>query len=581
MTRARHAGTFTGVKRLLALVVGAALMGSACGGGSSSGGGSGPVAAGDTIEVADIEPLPGDEAFAGLEQSLREELAAGLEELGVSVSPDDLRSPAAAWAGAEQLLEELSRDLSVEFGTEIVLANPFDHESGAGVAGGPGRSRRFQWTGQDAAIAGAMTLAAFNLEAAARAANDFDTPELDATAKIGSGGGGLSISLQMSRQGNRVVGKGAFALSQTITADGQQVTIRYKGQATLATDICPDESGHVASEFRVTAESVSDVPGAGTASSEITFEGTADTTVDDSAEIAGVAIDAKASRGARTRSAATEANPASSYLEVRMGVRAQGADMGNAHVESVSAERVSSGLVESDVQELVNAKVLGAIYATVKLTVERAREQWQHGACVKLTVKAPSEVEPGSEHEVTAGVRHVLEGTELELPVTAEVIAGGESIDPSEAQGKPARFTYAAPDDDGAKAKVRFEVRSRRGADQKTVEIEVSGGAWTAKGGGDQITITGRIEDLAAPFTLQGKFQGGSATLSYTPTGESGGTFTYRGGGSGVTISGSGSYTVAENDDGTRTITETSNGCVRGISGTCKENSEVITLTRE
>lgn len=36
-----------------------------------------------------------------------------------------------------------------------------------------------------------------------------------------------------------------------------------------------------------------------------------------------------------------------------------------------------------------------------------------------------------------------------------------------------------------------------------------------------------------------------------------------------------------ESDDGTRTITETSNGCVRGISGTCKENTEVITLTRE
>lgn len=568
------------MERLAALVIGVALVGSACGGGSSGGGGSGPVAEGDTIEVSGIDGLPRDEAFAELEESLRGELAAGLGELGVSVSPDEIRPSEATWADTEQLVEELGHDLSTELGTEIALGNPFDPESATRNAGGPGRSRRHQMSGHQGVMAGAVTLATFNLDSAAGTEHDFGTPELDASANVGSGGG-LSISLQMSRQGNRVTGKGTFALSQTVTVDGQQVTIGYEGKATLATDVCPDADGHVASEFHVTASAVGDVSGAGTASSEITFDGTAVTTVDDSAEIASVKVETTLSRGARTRRATTEANPAGSYLEVRMGMRTKGAGLDSWEIESARAERASSGVVEADVRELMNAKVLGAVYGTVTLTIERARNKWQHGACVKLTVEAPSKVEPGSEHPVTAGVRHVLEGTELELPVTAEVIAGGESIDPSEAQGKPARFTYTAPDEDGAEVKVRFEVRSRRGADEKTVPIEVTGGAWIAEGGGEQITITGRIEDLAAPFTLQGAFQGGSATLSYTPAGEGGGTFTYRGGGSGVTISGSGTYTVAENDDGTRTITETSNGCVHGISGTCKENTEVITLTRE
>lgn len=110
---------------------------------------------------------------------------------------------------------------------------------------------------------------------------------------------------------------------------------------------------------------------------------------------------------------------------------------------------------------------------------------------------------------------------------------------------------------------------------------------YQATGGGSGMTVTGRVADIAKPFTVNGTFEGGTATLSFTPgatviepsTGEifSSGTLTYAGGGSGVTVSGAGTYEISGNAGEPLTLAFDVDGCA--TPGECRATTGVITLT--
>ncbi len=100
---------------------------------------------------------------------------------------------------------------------------------------------------------------------------------------------------------------------------------------------------------------------------------------------------------------------------------------------------------------------------------------------------------------------------------------------------------------------------------------------WTASGGGDGLTLSGIVEDLTKPFTLNGSFPGATVQFAYFPTDEHGGAHTYMGSGSGMTLSGNGDYTISGEEGGTLTLTGHSHGCVNG--GGCRDTTEVVTLT--
>lgn len=104
-------------------------------------------------------------------------------------------------------------------------------------------------------------------------------------------------------------------------------------------------------------------------------------------------------------------------------------------------------------------------------------------------------------------------------------------------------------------------------------------GPWMASGGGAQISITGQVADLLAPFTLEGEFPGGRAVFEYTPVSIGGGAVEYSLSGSGVTGSGEGLYSLTAQPDGVYVLGQTTNGCVDGIANSCRTNSDTITLT--
>lgn len=104
-------------------------------------------------------------------------------------------------------------------------------------------------------------------------------------------------------------------------------------------------------------------------------------------------------------------------------------------------------------------------------------------------------------------------------------------------------------------------------------------GPWLASGGGAEISMSGEVADLLAPFTLQGVFPGGQGVFEYTPVNIGGGPVTYSLSGSGVTGSGEGMYSLTALPNGVYELVQTTEGCVDGIPNSCRTNTETITLT--
>ena len=105
-------------------------------------------------------------------------------------------------------------------------------------------------------------------------------------------------------------------------------------------------------------------------------------------------------------------------------------------------------------------------------------------------------------------------------------------------------------------------------------------GPWTVTGGGARIKVSGTVVKLNEAFKTVGTFPGGTANFVYSPTSRSGGTVKYVLAGGGFSGAGSGTYTIGPSGDGsTMTIKQTTTGCINGVPGSCKTNSEVLTLT--
>ncbi len=101
--------------------------------------------------------------------------------------------------------------------------------------------------------------------------------------------------------------------------------------------------------------------------------------------------------------------------------------------------------------------------------------------------------------------------------------------------------------------------------------------AFSASGGNDGIMISGTVDDLKKPFTLDGVIDGGSMVLSYVPDADGrSGTFTESGSAGGFSLTGDGTYLITGEDGGPLTLTEEGNGCVDTF---CSSHSEDITLT--
>ena len=101
---------------------------------------------------------------------------------------------------------------------------------------------------------------------------------------------------------------------------------------------------------------------------------------------------------------------------------------------------------------------------------------------------------------------------------------------------------------------------------------------YEASGGGSGLSVSGTIDDLAAPFTLEGKFKGATVTMEFQPKSAYRGKVTDHFAGSGVTGGDKGTYTIKVNENDTLTLNATTKGRPNRV-GKSKSNKPVITLT--
>ena len=212
--------------------------------------------------------------------------------------------------------------------------------------------------------------------------------------------------------------------------------------------------------------------------------------------------------------------------------------------------------------------------------IKAAENGWLSGRCVKLEPTAspgPKGLKPGSTSDITAAPRSKIDGGPVGGSVTAALTAGGASVEPvSTKVPADATFTYLAPDEKNKTGTVSLEARSKRGVAKAAIDFDTAG-VYTASGG-SEVTFSGTVADLAAPFTLSGAGQGFNVTFSFTPSNETAGALTYTGTGDGFTMNGTGTYTIAGADPDPLTLTYNADGCV-SIGG-CRATTNAITLTR-
>ncbi|MEO6350432.1 MAG: hypothetical protein ABIP53_07255 [Candidatus Limnocylindrales bacterium] len=105
---------------------------------------------------------------------------------------------------------------------------------------------------------------------------------------------------------------------------------------------------------------------------------------------------------------------------------------------------------------------------------------WRSGICIEVLVDPKGgEVDKESVTDVTAEVRHKIEGNELDKPVEAKLTSGLKKIDPAGSKVKsPAQFRFTAGSEAGDTGGVSFESISNRGIGQTAVTFTVGGG-WT------------------------------------------------------------------------------------------------------
>jgi hypothetical protein len=324
--------------------------------------------------------------------------------------------------------------------------------------------------------------------------------------------------------------------------------LRGKFATRMKINVCPDANG----VLKVELDSKSALARAGGGGTDVTIKVIVTRQLDDDAQYASLEKQTHVEQRTYGARAAT-------FVDVTMRTP-------NAGAPSTTVNLRSSQATDANVQTAEDlARILELMAA---LYTENARAVWENGACVKLdpttTPSQRTKAKPSTSFSVQAAPRSRVDGTATGGTVTAR-LSGDSSLDPAGSKVRAdAKFTYVAPDERKKSAKVSFESRSKRGIGKSELAFDTNeGAAYSAEGGADEFHGTGKICDLAAPFTIAGS----GNTVRFVPRDASGGSYDYSGTMSGFGVFGNGTYTVKYADDVAVSITATGPGSVKTPHG--------------
>lgn len=380
----------------------------------------------------------------------------------------------------------------------------------------------------------------------------------------GSASGSVSVSVTNG------VPAAEVASSVTLPTFGMNANSKVR----MSGDLCPGPDGRV--ELTATLASGGRAGSGGSSIYDHTVEAKVTVTVGDDAEMTGANFDLKQS----TRSTAGGRQV---YVESSQSATMKGRrDDSNTTFGDAKLIRASSQATSAD--SALAADGLAQAYYVALGALDAAREHWQGGKCLEIDAASPGTVEPGATSRIPVAVKHTRDNSSVPAKVDVR-LTGGASVSPATIAKAPGDVTHVAVNERQKSMTIALTATSRRGKAMKELVLSTGGRAYTATGGGQGLAITGRIEDLSKPFTLQGQGQGFSIVLSYTPSSESAGAMSYNGQGGGMAMTGKGPYTIADAGSGAGgrrvlTLTADPTGCVTGGGfQNCRTTHEVVTLT--
>lgn len=371
------------------------------------------------------------------------------------------------------------------------------------------------------------------------------------------------------------------ALAQSMTFEVNEHGLNGKVKVKTRMDACPDPQGKVTVEIEVDSQmSVSGKPGTGGyVHSTFKYE----RYLDDEAHL----IDS--------------GDGGASNLHIQMGgfenFESQAADIttgyerGGNPIFEHHGEKGFSIFRPEEVERtkalLQGAETLNALIAEVMLRgMGSGGAPWESGRCVDLKVtSSPGKrkgIKPNTAFDIEAMPRVKSDGAPAGGSVTA-TLSGGASLQPASGKVRAdAKYQYAGPAKKDEQASIAFEARSKRGVGKASLEFDTKAvRAYMAEGGIDEFHGTGRICDIAQPFTISSA----GLSIAFTPSSDSSGSYRYNGnrayqGDKPVAVNGKGTYVVSVDERGTRIVGD-GIGCITmPVIGTrCRTGSHRYTLT--
>jgi hypothetical protein len=301
------------------------------------------------------------------------------------------------------------------------------------------------------------------------------------TVNAVASGSKLSVDLTMKSKG-QVVDRATGAVLYSIDSI-------VSGHIDL--DFCPDSSGRTTANVKLNSSEVYG-SGGGTKGVSKEFSGSVGITVGDDANILKVEGAAQGSEDAK-------------------GVGpAGGGDAQTATTRTASDNIANDGNGQrlSDVPRAIalggegtTADQQAGFFGTMSVFVEtmvmaaakEAEKLWKSGKCLELIVDPKSgDVEADEVKDVTATLKHKIDGNELDKPVTATLI-GLKSVEPAgQKQPAPATVSFTAGPKEGDFGRIVFKSVSNRGIVETDVTYTVHATGW-------KVTFKGTDVETFAP----------------------------------------------------------------------------------
>lgn len=311
------------------------------------------------------------------------------------------------------------------------------------------------------------------------------------TVEIAGNTGTITSTLTL----NAVVGGSQLSVDLTMKTKGQVVdratgAVLYSIDSIVSghidLDFCPDTSGRAAANVKLTSSEIYVTGGAGGSSAKgiaKEFSGSVGIAVGDDANIVkveGAAQGSEDSKGGVTPAGGGEAELTASTRTASDNIANDGKGR---RLPDVPRDIQYGGEGSSPADQV---KLWGSMTIMVETMVTAAAKEaeklWKSGKCVELLIDPDGgDVEADEVKDVTAKLRHKIEGNELDKPVEA-TFAGVKSLTPlGEKQPAPATVSFTAGPKQGDWGRISFKSVSNRGIAEKDAIFTVGSTGWNVE----------------------------------------------------------------------------------------------------